>query len=261
MAELFKYRTLYGVITYKVIAGKIGDDILELEDTSCHHFGPNCIISVEKKYDHYEFKEALNNSANEYKSMHTSEPYFSKKQDALIWKIKSMLSDYNNDINKNQKRIDSLSSKLKESSSLIANYVTINNIELNTNYLLSDNSHSLIKVIGRIEYFDGRRGFLTDSNYDEYEENGYEDRIILYADEDGKIRCEETDYYVFPTLADYNNYIALKNNERIENEIARLKEENKKMARKILNYSNIVKEYEENNITYEKICEMVNETK
>lgn len=258
---MFKYRALYGVITYKVIAGNIGDDILKLEDTSCSHFGPNCIISIEKKDGYYEFKESLNESAIEYKFMHTLEPYFAKKEDAIIWKLKSMASDFNDEIKKNGKRVSELITKLKENPSPIVNYVTIDNIDFNTDYFISPYHYESFNVIGRIEYFDGRRGFLTNSNYNDCDSDYYEDRIILFADENGKMRCEKDDFYVFPTPTDYKNYMALKNNEKIEEEIAKLKEAIKKTTRKKLHYANVIKEYETNNISYEKINEMLNEVK
>lgn len=63
-ADLYKYRCLNGMGHYKHIEGNV------YEDMTCKDH-PNCRISVKQVDDHFEFDECVNESAREYKWLHT----------------------------------------------------------------------------------------------------------------------------------------------------------------------------------------------
>ena len=208
ITSVYKYRTLHGIIEYKIINGEFGiDSTLHLQDTSCKHSGPNCEIEVVKSEsgDCYQFSKSLNQSAKDYEYFHTLEKYWATQEDAYVEVLMSSINTYQDRIEDLKTRISDAESKLKGMEVKEVNYLMPFSVT-NTCYI---DDIGVCEIIGTIRFKDGSEGYLTDSNYPTFDCDGEHidgDRIILVENKNnGRMETEQGDI-VFLTKVDSDNY-------------------------------------------------------
>lgn len=238
--SVYKYRTLQGIIKYKIINGEFGiDSTLHLQDTSCRHSGPNCEIEVvkSKSGDCYQFSKALNQNAKDYEYFHTSEKYWATKEDAYVEKLMSSINDYQGRIDEQKTRIADAEAKLKEMEVKEVNYLMPFSVA-DTCYI---DDAGVCNIIGTIRFKDGSEGHLTDGNYSAFDCDGdyiEGDRIIL-VENNGRMETEQGEI-VFLTGIDSDNY---KFNNKIKDTNKIIADSNKAISsyrERIEKYKNII---------------------
>jgi hypothetical protein len=216
MNTLYKYRKYEGIAKYEIISGKFGiDTILHLKDTTCKHTGPNCEIEVEMCQDgkSYTFLQALNWTAQKYEHYHSNEVFYDNEKDAFVDGLKTRINTLQNLIDEGIKSIEEEKEKLENLTEKEIYYLTANNAEtLKKGYIENEGT---CNIVGNINFFDGKTGYLTDCNYmtHHYEDDEGGDRIILVENTHGKL-VTESGCAVYLTETDFNNH---KNNNNIEN--------------------------------------------
>jgi hypothetical protein len=205
---VYKYRTCHGIVEYKVISGEYGiDSTLHLQDTSCTHAGPKCEIEVEKCDDGgYQYSKPLNDSAKEYDYFHKLEKFWATKKEAFIEMLLSNIASNIKNIADDEKHIKSDEEKLKKLNMDKGDirYITPENVKVGSGCYIEN--VGFCRIIGSILFEDGKKGFLTDSNY--YNEDRFcdydGDRIILIEDSTGRI-LTETEDVVYVSKTDFEN--------------------------------------------------------
>lgn len=216
MNTLYKYRKFEGITKYEIISGKFGiDTILHLKDTTCKHTGPNCEIEVEMCQDgkSYSFSQALNWTAQKYEHYHSNELFYDNEKDAFVDGLKMRINTLQYLIDEGIKTIDEENEKLENLTEKEVHYLTANNAEtLKKGYIENEGT---CNIVGTINFFDGKTGYLTDCNYMTHNYEDYEegDRIILIENTYGNL-VTESGCEVYLTETDFNNR---KNNNNIEN--------------------------------------------
>ena len=201
--SVYKYRTLVGLVEYKVLNGEFGvDSTLHLQDTSCKHYGPNCEIEVIKNGDCYQYSKPLNKSAEEYYYFHSKEAFWATKKDAYIEHLHISIDSIRNTIKYNEKEIEKANEKLSGLERKEFNYLTSFMAKVGMKCYVEHTDSC--RIIGTILFEDGSTGFLTDSNY--YDDgDGYDgDRIILVNGKNDRL-VTENGLSIFLTKADYEN--------------------------------------------------------
>lgn len=222
--SVYKYRTLVGLVEYKVIEGEFGvDSTLHLQDTSCTHSGPKCEIEVIKNGDCYQYSKPLNSSAEEYYYFHSKEEAFwATKKEAYIEHLHISIDSIRNTINYYEKEIEKANEKLSGLEIKEVNYLTSFMAKVGMKCYVEHTD--TCRIIGTILFEDGSNGFLTDSNYYYDDGDGYDgDRIILVNGKNDRL-VTENGLSIFLTKADYEN---LKTNNLI-----------KKLKKEIERYNN-----------------------
>ena len=201
--SVYKYRTLVGLVEYKVIEGEFGvDSTLHLQDTSCTHYGPKCEIEVIKNGDCYQYSKPLNSSAEEYYYYHSKEYFWATKKDAYIEHLHISIDSIRNTIKDNEKEIEKANEKLSGLERKEFNYLTSFMAKVGMKCYVEYTDSC--RIIGTILFEDGSTGFLTDSNY-YYDGDGYDgDRIILVNGKNDRI-ITENGLAVFLSKTDYDN--------------------------------------------------------
>lgn len=201
--SVYKYRTLVGLVEYKVIEGEFGvDSTLHLQDTSCTHSGPKCEIEVIKNGDCYQYSKPLNSSAEEYYYYHSKEYFWATKKDAYIEHLHISIDSIRNTIKNNEEEIEKGIEKLSGLKIKEVNYLTSFMAKVGMKCYVEHTD--TCRIIGTILFEDGSNGFLTDSNY--YDDgDGYDgDRIILVNGKNDRL-VTENGLSIFLTKADYEN--------------------------------------------------------
>lgn len=207
ITSVYKYRTLRGIVEYKIINGVFGiDSTLHLQDTSCEHYGPNCEIEVVKSEsgDCYQFSKSLNQSAKDYEYFHTLEKYWATQEDAYVEVLMSSINSYQDRIEEQKTRISDADAKLKGMEVKEVNYLMPDSVK-NTCYI---DDIGVCDIIGTIRFKDGSKAYLTNSNYSTYCDGEYidGDRIILVENKNiGRMETERGDN-VYLTGIDSDNY-------------------------------------------------------
>lgn len=258
ITSVYKYRTLRGIVEYKIIKGEFGiDSTLHLQDTSCEHSGPNCEIEVVKSESGncYQFSKSLNQSAKDYEYFHTLEKYWETKEDAYVEILMSSINGYQKRIEEQKTRISEYEAKLKEMEVKEVNYLMPNSVT-NTCYIDLDDV-GVCNIIGTIRFKDGSEGYLTNSNYPTFDCDGEYiegDRIILIENKNiGRLETERGDN-VFLTKIDSDNY---KFNKRIINTINIIDDSNNAISKyreRIAKYKNIIDN--KNSLNIDQMIEM-----
>ena len=209
--EVYKYRSLDGIIKYEVLAGEFGvDSTLHLRDTSCTHYGNRCEIEVVLNEDgkSYSYSKPLNDSAKKYEYFHTMEKYWDNEKDAFVEGLEISIDSSRRSIDNYEEELAKTLSKLEGLTQKGVHYLTAKQVKIGEKYYVADTG--MCKVIGSISFEDGSKGYLTNENYcSRYDEDG--DRIILIENGD-KIVTENGDS-VFLTTDDWTN---LQINEKID---------------------------------------------
>lgn len=220
ITSVYKYRTLQGIIEYKIINGEFGiDSTLHLQDTSCKHSGPNCEIEVVKceSGDCYQFSKALNSSAEEYIYFHKLEKFWATERDAYIDAIRLKIKNCQKNIADDEKQLADTQDELASINGGDVHYLTSATAKVGTNIYV--HNEGCCRIIGIIIFEDGTTGYLTDSNYASSYDDEEGDRIIL-VEKNGKIVSEYGDS-VFLSKEDNdkceNNDKIYLLNKRIEN--------------------------------------------
>ena len=210
--SVYKYRTLVGLVEYKVLKGKFGEDnTLQLQDTSCTHDGPNCEIEVVKNGDCYQYSKPLNSSAEEYHYFHSKEAFWATEKDAYIEHLHNSIDSCRQNIDRNEKDIANANEKLVSLERKEVNYLKSFMTKVGMKCYIEHTD--TCRIIGTISFEDGSTGFLTDSNYYN-DDDGYNgDRIILINGKNDRI-ITENGLAVFLSKTDYDN---LKTNNFIKN--------------------------------------------
>lgn len=209
--SVYKYRTLHGIVEYKILNGQFGiDDTLHLQDTSCKHYGPNCEIEVVKSEsgDCYQFSKALNSSAEEYIYFHKGEKFWATERDAYIDAIRIRIKNCQKNIADDEKRLADTQDELASINGGDVHYLTSATAKVGTNIYVHNEGGC--RIIGIIIFEDGTTGYLTDSNYASKWDDEEGDRIIL-VEKNGKIVSEYGDS-VFLSKEDNDKY---ENNDKI----------------------------------------------
>jgi hypothetical protein len=213
ITSVYKYRSLQGIIEYKIINGEFGvDSTLHLQDTSCKHYGPNCEIEVMKSEsgDCYQFSKALNSSAEEYVYFHNVEEFWATKRDAYIDAIRTRIKNCQKNIANEEKRLADTQNELASINGGDVHRLTSTTAKLGTNCYIHDEGNC--RIIGIITFEDGATGYLTDSNYASSWDDEGGDRIILVDDKNGCNIVSENGDIVFLSKEDNDKY---KNNNKI----------------------------------------------
>ena len=171
ITSVYKYRTLIGIVEYKILNGEFGiDNTLHLQDTTCKHSGPNCEIEVVKSESGncYQFSKALNQNAKDYEYFHTLEKYWATKEDAYVEVLMTNINGYQDIIEEQKTRMSNAEAKLKEMEVKEVNYLMPFSVT-NTCYI---DSIGVCDIIGTIRFKDGSEGYLTNSNYTAFDCDG-----------------------------------------------------------------------------------------
>ena len=252
--SVYKYRTLHGLVEYKILNGQFGiDDTLHLQDTSCKHSGPNCEIEVVKSEsgDCYQFSKSLNQSAKDYEYFHTLEKYWATKKDAYIEHLHNSIDSCRQNIDRDEKDIANANEKLVSLERKEVNYLPSFMAKAGMKCYIEHTD--TCRIIGTISFEDGSTGFLTDSNYYN-DDDGYDgDRIILINGKNDRI-ITENGLAVFLSKTDYDN---LKTNnfiKQLTNDITICKKNAKRRMERInaINHIITIKD----TLTLEQIMEM-----
>ena len=201
---VYKYRSLGGLVKYEVLEGEFGvDSTLHLRDTSCKHYGANCEIEV-VMYENgkcYQFSKALNDSAKRYEYFHTMEKFWDNEKDAYVEALEISIES----IESYEKELAKAMEKRNTLTKNEVNYLTAELAETTETAYLAE--EGVISIIGSIQFKNGSKGYLTNSNYYSGYDDGDGDRIILLDDNEknGKIITENGDV-VFLTGKDYKNH-------------------------------------------------------
>ena len=201
--SVYKYRTLVGLVEYKVLNGEFGvDSTLHLQDTSCTHSGPKCEIEVIKNGDCYQYSKPLNSSAEKYYYYHSKEAFWATKKEAYIEHLHISIDSIRNTIEDNEKEIAKTNEKLSGLERKEVNYLTSFMAKVGMKCYVEHTDSC--RIIGTILFEDGSTGFLTDSNY--YDDgDGYDgDRIILVNGKNDRL-VTENGLSIFLTKVDYEN--------------------------------------------------------
>lgn len=242
ITSVYKYRTLQGIVEYKILNGEFGiDSTLHLQDTTCEHSGPNCEIEVVKSESGncYQFSKALNQNAKDYEYFHTLEKYWATKEDAYVEVLMSSINSYQDRIEEQKTRMSDTEAKLKGMEVKEVNYLMPDSV---TNNCYIDDI-GVCDIIGTIRFKDGSEGYLTDSNYPTFDCDGEYidgDRIILVENKNnGRMETERGDI-VFLTKVDSDNY---KFDNKIKDTIKIIVDSNKAIStyrERIEKYKNII---------------------
>ena len=259
ITEVYKYRSVHGIVTYEVISGEFGvDSILHLRDTSCKHPGDKCEISVVKCADGngYTFLNALNDSAKEYIYFHQTEiaRFWATKKEACVEMLQTLVKWNYDSITDSERRI-------KESREELNSY-QVEEIHYFTPAMAKETNRCYVEnegwcnIIGHILFNDGTTGYLTGDQYSD-SSDGYEsDRIILlYNKAEERLKTERGDS-VFVSDFDYENNKTNKRMARHESNIERYEGAIKKNTMQIERYNTIIGMSDD--LTYEQIRDMVN---
>ena len=257
-AEVYKYRSVHGIVTYEVISGEFGvDSILHLRDTSCKHPGANCEIEVVKCEDGdcYQYSKPLNDSAVEYEYFHKLEKYWGSKKEACIDML-NIFNKWNYDsIAENEKRIKETSEELNGKQVEEIHYFTPA-MAKETNRCYVENE-GWCNIIGHILFNDGTTGYLTEDMYSD-SSDGYEgDRIILlYNKVEERLKTERGDS-VFVSDFDHHNLKSNSAMSRLQKDIERYQNAIRKCNLQIERYNSIIGMSD--SLTYNQMREMVND--
>lgn len=242
ITSVYKYRTLQGIVEYKILNGEFGiDNTLHLQDTTCKHSGSNCEIEVVKSENGncYQFSKALNQNAKDYEYLHNLEKYCATKEDAYVEVLMSNINSYQDRIEEQKTRISDAESKLKGMEVKEVNYLMPDSVT-NTCYI---DSIGVCDIIGTIRFKDGSEGYLTNSNYTAFDCDGEYiegDRIILVENKDnGRMETEQGET-VLLTEIDSDNY---KFNNKIKDIIKIIVDSNNAIStyrERIEKYKNII---------------------
>ena len=229
ITSVYKYRTLQGIIEYKILNGEFGiDSTLHLQDTTCEHSGPNCEIEVVKSENGncYQFSKSLNQNAKYYEYFHTLEKYWATKEDAYVEMLMSTINSYQDRIEEQKTRISNAEAKLKGMEVKEVNYLMPDSV---TNNCYIDDI-GVCDIIGTIRFKDGSEGYLTDRNYPTFDCDGEYidgDRIILVENKNNDRMETERGDIVFLTKVDCDNY---KFDNEIKNTIKIIVDNNKAIS-------------------------------
>ena len=229
ITSVYKYRTLQGIVEYKILNGKFGiDSILHLQDTTCEHSGPNCEIEVVKSENGncYQFSKALNQNAKDYEYFHTLEKYWATKEDAYAELLMLSINRYQDRIEEQKTRMSNAEARLNGMEVKEVNYLMPDSVT--TKCYIDD--IGVCDIIGTIRFKDGLEGYLTNSNYTAFDCDGdyiEGDRIILVENKNnGRMETEQGET-VFLTEIDCDNY---KFNNEIKNTIKIIVDSNKAIS-------------------------------
>ena len=256
MKEVYKYRSLDGIIKYEVIAGEFGvDSTLHLRDTSCTHYGDKCEIEVVLNEDgkSYSYSKPLNDNAKKYEYFHTMEKYWDNKKDAFVEGLEISIDSSRRSIDGYEEELAKTLSKLEGLTQKGVHYLRAFQVKIGEKYYVADTG--MCKVIGSISFEDGSKGYLTNENYcssSRFEEDG--DRIILIENGD-KIVTENGDS-VFLTNDDWNNLKINKEIDRLNNIVEITKRNIATAIRRIEHYQSLIEQRDI--LTFEAMNEMRN---
>lgn len=229
ITSVYKYRTLQGIVEYKILNGEFGiDSTLHLQDTTCEHSGPNCEIEVVKSENDncYQFSKALNQNAKNYEYFHTLEKYWATKEDAYAELLMLTINSYQDRIEEQKTRKSNAEAKLNGMEVKEVNYLMPDSVT--TKCYIDD--IGVCDIIGTIRFKDGLEGYLTNSNYTAFDCDGdyiEGDRIILVENKNnGRMETEQGET-VFLTEIDCDNY---KFNNEIKNTIKIIVDSNKAIS-------------------------------
>ena len=255
--EVYKHRTLRGMVTYNIISGVFGvDNTLHLRDTSCSHPGSNCDIEVVmcEGGKCYEFSKALNWTAEEYICLHRLEKFWATKEEAYIEGLQLNIERNSKCIADILKRLEDDEAKLAGMQEKEVRYFTSDMAKMGETCYLKTDGETLI--IGTISFKDGTVGYLTDNNYldkDMYDSYGG-DRIILIENEN-RIVTERGDT-AFVSRTDFDNYKENNAIERIKKSINAYKKSIEHSEREIMLFNSILDR--KDSLTFEQMLEMQN---
>lgn len=260
MNTVYKYRTVHGIVKYEILNGEFGvDDTLHLRDTSCQHYGPKCEIEVVKceSGDCYQFSKALNENAEEYIYFHQREKFWATKEEACIDMLQTFIRWNYDSIATNESNIERDTEELNELQIEEIHYFTPA-MAKETNRCYVENE-GWCSIIGHILFNDGTIGYLTEDQYSD-SSDGYEgDRIILlYNKVEERLKTERGDS-VFVSDFDYHNLKSNNKKARLEKSIKGYMNAIKKSTIEIERYNTIIGMSD--SLTYDQICEMVNNMK
>lgn len=257
MKDVYKYRTCFGIVRYNIIKGDFGDVTMQLRDTSCNHFGPNCVIEVVKCDDSnsYAYSKPLNDNAKEYYHFHNREHFWATEEEAYIENLYECLDINRKEIAKYETEILEAKAELANMKTKNVHYLSTAVVKVDEQYYVENEGY--VKIIGSIQFANGNIGYLTNSNYS-YNDYIDGDRIILIENSNGNGRLTTEDGgSVFLTENDLKNR---DNNDRmltIQKSIESKENAIDRYNKKTEIIHQIINSYNDNHLTYKEMVEML----
>lgn len=257
MKDVYKYRTCFGIVRYNIIKGDFGDVTIQLRDTSCNHFGPNCVIEVVKCEDSnsYTYSKPLNDNAKEYHYFHNRERFWATEEEAYIEHLYESLDIIRKDIAKYETENLEAKAKLANMKTKDFHYLSTAIVKVGEKYYVENEGY--VNIIGSIQFANGSVGYLTNSNYS-YNDYVDGDRIILIENSNGNGRLiTENGGSVFLTENDLKN---LDNNDRmltIQKLIEKKENAIDNYNKKIEIINQVINSYNDNHLTIKEMVEML----
>ena len=248
MKHLYTFRSFDGVIPYNVECIN-PDGTVVLLDTTCINHGP-CKIQVKKKDNYYYVEKALNISAEHYQIISPDIKFFDSKEDTLIDKLKKEIKWDKNDLAKTVNKINDLNSKIIDIEQSI-NYLSGKDLVYDRLYYT--NKYGPFKIEGVIDFRGKYKGFLVNWLNTFCEDDDTPSDIIKF-DDNGKVI---DNFYIFDSKTDYENYLKLENNKKLEKEIDIYTKRMNNTVDTINKFQKIINLYESTNISYEEMIKLM----
>ena len=256
MESVYAFRSFSGIAKYDVIECSEDQKTLIVKDTTCSNHA-NCIIELVKAGDSYVFSKPINESAERNSELHYGCRYYESKEYCFLRVLEKEIKYCEKEISDNVHEIEEISGKLL-TKKLPVKYLTMENWEYNKIFYTLD--YGRFEIIGKVEYKDGKYGWLVEWK-DEYYDNDAEcdDRPEILTIIDGKIAFNMYDTcYVFYDEKSFNNYHRNIKNEKLKQSIKALQWGITKSENKINIIKDIVDKYNKEHISYDIMVKMYN---
>lgn len=249
MENLYLDRASLRIAKYDVLEIKNGGEILVLKDTTCRDH-ENYIIEVQKVDDHYEYMNAVNESAKEYVYFHMGKFFESEllcakytildSKEYVIKKIES--------INQTIKNL-----KSKQTGKRKVRYAKSEKLDFGYNVWFE--SLGMAELAAKLELKDGSKGYLL-NQYDEYYEDDdcYESKrkpnIAIFDNDILTVKMYDDEYKAYLDHDSYKESERRKENERNIKTISKLESDIKYYENRLNIYDESISMIDSGNYSY-----------
>ena len=256
MESVYTFRGFQCVVKYDVIECSEDQKTLIAKDTSCSDHD-NCIIELVKDDDSYVLSKLINESAKKHSFLHEDCRYYESKEYVFLKILENEIKYLENDIKKRTFEIEEIAVKLLNKN-LPVKYLTPENWEYNKIFYTLD--YGRFEIIGKVEYKDGKYGYVVDWK-DEYYDYDAEcdDRPEILTIIDDKIAFNMYNVcYVFYDENSFNNYHKNIKNESLKKLIKVLQTRKTELENKINIIKDIIDKYNKEHISYNVMLKLYN---
>lgn len=190
---------------------------LIVKDTTCSDH-VNCIIELVKDGNSYILSKLLNESAQKYSYIHEGCRYCETKEYCFLLALEDEIKYCENNIKEKTLKIEEIASKLLNKK-LSVKYLTPENWKYDKIFHTLD--YGRFEIIGKVEYKDGKYGWLVEWKDEYYDDNDEcDDRPEVLTIINDKIGFNMYDVcYVFYDEKSFNNYRKNIQNEKLKKSI------------------------------------------